>query len=258
MKFSRLIVIVSSFCLLYSICSGVVFGLSSNEANVNITFSDETPSQGNTVVVTVTLTNLASDELEIYYFGLNFDWMDSDQFAGHDLSENPVIVSAGASTTFSPVTIQIPTDASIGAHNYFVGMDGFEGGEVFSWDSTLEVLVVQDSWQEIYADLVDQTASNLTIAENANYKSSIAQSFLEQAQSAYSSALTYASEQNWEAAISSLQSATIYLDQAEIDEENYVEPELEQDLTLIILVISAAATVIIVVLFVIIRRKPKN
>lgn len=259
MKSSRLLVIVSCLCLLGYIYNGVVFGLSSDDASVTVNFSDETPSQGSAVIVTVTLTNLGSNKLEVYYFGLNFDWMEKDQFAGHDLSDNPAIVSAGGTYTFSPVTLQIPSNASVGAHSYFVGMDGYEGEtEIFSWDSPTKVIVIQDSWKKIYNDLVDQTANNITIAENTQYKSPVAQSYLEQAQKAYSTALDYASQESYENAISSLQSASIYLEQAETEEETYVEPEPQQDLSLIIIGLSVAAVLIIVVVLILLRRKPKT
>ena len=258
MKFSRLLVVISCLCLISCMYGGVVFGLDSNDASVTVNFSNETPTPGSVVIVTVTLTNLGSNQLEVYYFGIHFDWMQSDQFAGPDLSENPPIVPAGGTYSFSPVAIDIPSTVTVGNHSYFVGMDGYESNDVFSWDSPTEVIVIQDSWKGIYDDLVDEIAANITMAENANYKSPTAQSFVQQAQNAYSTALDYAEDQNYESAISSLQSAEIYLEQAQAEEEAYVPAETEQDSTLIIVGVAVAAVVIIAVLLVLLRRKPKN
>ncbi len=259
MKFSRLIVILVCFCFFCTLCSGVVFGFDTNDGAVTVTFSDETPAQGDVVLITVLFTNLGTGDLEVHYFGLNFDWMESTQFVGPDLSSNPVTVSAGGTYTFSPVTMQVPSNVSVGSHSYFVGIDGYEGQtDVFSWDSIPEVIVIQDFWQETYTELLDGTAQNLTMAENATYKSPDSQSFLEQAQNSYSTALDHASQQNWEEAISALRSVTLYLEQAETEEENYIEPEPEQDLTLIILGASVVAVVIILISVVLLRRKPKS
>lgn len=258
MKFSRLMMFVASFCLFWSLCSGIVFGFDTNDGAVTVTFSDETPAQGTVILINVLFTNLGTEDLEVQYFGINFDWMESTRFAGLDLSENPIIISAGETHTFSPVTVEIPSDVSVGSHSYFVGLNGFEGQTEVEWDSIPEVIVIQDLWQDTYADLLDEVAQNMTIAENLTYNSPQAQSFLEQAQNSYSAASDYATQQNWEEAISALQSASVYLGQAETEEENYIEPEPEMDLTLIILGISAVAVVVILVAVVMLRRKPKT
>ncbi|MFZ7138670.1 MAG: hypothetical protein ACOWW1_09680 [archaeon] len=260
MKFSRLMMFVTCFCLFWSLCSGVVFGFDTNDGAVTVTFSDETPAQGSNIVINVLFTNLCSKQIEVYYFGLHFDWMESARFVGPDLSEDPVTIPAGGSYTFSTIVVEIPSDVSVGSHSYFVGMDAFEEGqsESFSWDSPSEVIVIQDLWQDTYNDLLDEVAHNILVAENVTYKSPEAQSYLEQAQNSYSAALDHATQQNWEDAISALQSASMYLEQAQTEEQNYIEPEPEQDLTLMIVGVSVAAVAIIVILLVLLRRKPKK
>jgi hypothetical protein len=260
MKFSRLMMFVTCFCLFCSLCSGVVFGFDTNDGAVTVTFSDETPAQGSTVVINVLFTNLGSKQIEVLRFGLHFDWMESTQFVGSDLSSNPLTIPAGGSYTFPTIVLEIPSDVSVGTHSYFVGMDAFEEGqsESFSWDSTPDEIVVQSFWQDTYNDLLEQTSSNVSTAENKTYNSPDAQSYLQQAQNSYSAALEHAAQQNWEDAISALQSASMYLEQAETEEENYIEPEPGQDLTLIIVGASIAAVAIIVILLVLLRRKPKE
>jgi len=257
MKFSRLMMFVACFYLFWSLSNGIVFGFDANDATVTVTFSNETPAQGSVIVINVLFTNLGTEDLEVNYFGINFDWMESTRFAGLNLSENPEIISTGETHTFSPISVEIPSDVSIGSHSYFVGLNGFEGQTEVVWDSTPEVIVIQDFWQDTYADLLDETTQNISMAENLTYNSPQAQSFLEQAQNSYSTALDYAAQQNWEDAISALQSASIYLGQAGTEEENYIEPEPEQDLTLIIVGASVAAIIIILVAVILLRRKPK-
>ena len=237
MKICRLLLIVACLSLVCSLVSCVCFGLDQNDARVTVVWSDETPSPGNLVTVSVMFINDGPEDLSILYFGLNFDWMESTQFVGHDLSDETVTVEANGGTHyFAPVTVQIPEDATIGAHSYFVGMELFEGDSMSSssWDSLTKVVSVVDSWQEIYTELVDEIATNVSDAEAIDYKNPESQLLLTQAQTAYSQALTHANQQNWENAISSLQSAQLYLDQATTEEANYVEPnakkEPEQDL----------------------------
>jgi len=258
MKCFRLVLIVT--CLSIIICalfSGVVFALDPNEARVSVAWSSETPYRGSSPTVTVLVISDSSEELTIYYFGLHFDWMDSDRFVGYDLSADPVIVPAYGSQNFSPVTLQIPENVSIGSHSYFVGIDGVQGESTsFSWDSLTLTLVVQNSGQDVYSGLVTQVASNITEAVDAEYHSSEAQSLLAQAENVYSQALSYANEENWTEAISALQTASIYLEQANTQEQNYVEPTSEQDPLLII--VGVTVVVVVAVLIVILLMKKRR
>ena len=255
MNLSRLGVTVACLSIVCCLFSGAVFGL--DNVNLTILWSDDTLAPGDYAIVTVIFANADSEDLTVHYFGLHFDWMETDRFIGADLSEDPVTILAGESYTFSGVTVQIPSNVTEGTHNYFVGMDGYEDNEVFTWDSETKEIVIQSSWQEMYNELIDQTATNMSIAENVTYKSPDAQSLLTLAQDAYSLAQTYATEENWEQAIAALKTVSNYLEQAETEEANYVEPESEQDSTLIIIIAIAAAAIVIVIVAMLLRRKPK-
>ena len=98
MKFSRLMIIVACFCLFCCMSSGTVFGF--GPFDVTVTISDETPTQGSVVVITVEFTNQGVEALEVSRFGLNFDWMEPTRFAGSEFSGNPVTIQAGAIHTF--------------------------------------------------------------------------------------------------------------------------------------------------------------
>ena len=257
MKRFRLVLTVT--CLSIIICaifSGAVFALDQDKARVSVAWSSETPYRGSSQNVTVLFINDNSEELTIYYFCLHFDWMDSDRFVGYDLSTDPVIVPAYGSHNFSPLTLQIPENASIGPHSYFVGIDGAQGESTnFSWDSLTLTVVVQNSVQDVYSGLVTQVVSDIAEAVDAEYQSSEAQSLLEQAENAYSQALSYANQENWDQAISALQTTSVYLDQADAEEQNYDESKSDQYLLLIVVVV---VVILVVAVLIVIRVMKKR
>ena len=248
---------LSIICALFSGVSSVVFALNQDEARVSVAWSTKTPYQGSNPIVTVFFINDSPETLTIDYFGLNFDWMDSNSFVGLVLSDDPVFIPAYGNQYFPPVTVQIPEDASLGPHSYFVGINGVQNESTdFSWNSSTITLVVELSGQDVYSGLVTQVASDIAEAVDAEYQSSEAQSFLDQAEIEYSQALSYANEENWVEAFSTLQTASSYLEQADTEEQNYVEPKSEEDPLLII--VGAAVVVLVAVLTVILVMKKRR
>jgi hypothetical protein len=123
-----------------------------------------------------------ADVLTVYKVGLHFDWMESNAFAGPDLSDNPEIISGYGSHSFGPIAIHIPEDATVGTHNYFIGIDGLEGDSAgFSWDSPTQTLQIQNYETLVYNTLLTQVVDNITAADSSTYQSPEAQSVLEQA-----------------------------------------------------------------------------
>jgi hypothetical protein len=59
--------------------------------------------------------------------GIHFDWMASDGFYGNDLSSSPVTIPSQGTHLFDAFSIQVPSNASVGAHSYYVGVDGVQG-----------------------------------------------------------------------------------------------------------------------------------
>ena len=253
MRCFRLVLIVTSLsiiCALFSGVSSVVFALNQDAARVSVAWSTKTPYQGSNPIVTVFFINDSPETLTIDYFGLNFDWMDSKSFVGFDLSDDPVFIPAYGNQYFPPVTVQIPEDASLGPHSYFVGIDGVQNESTdFSWSSPIITLVVQSSGQDVYNGLVNQVAINIAEAVEAEYQSSDAQLFLEQAENSYSQALSYANQENWDNAISALQTASNYLEQADTEEQNYVDLKSEEDS--LIIIVGVAIIIVVAVLIVI-------
>ena len=119
--------------------------LSSGLAAANVTQGDLTTHttwsknelpQGNSVIVTITVQSQSDQQLQIYYFGVHFDWMAEDTFAGQNLQSNPVTIPSGGSYQFTPSIINIPAGTSLGSHSYFIGIDGEDSsGQPFSWNS---------------------------------------------------------------------------------------------------------------------------
>ena len=144
MKLIRLSIIVALLTITF-LCVGFAAALDQDEASTHVFFVPETGQPGQTVSVTIFFTSTSTDELTINYLGLHFDWMASDQFYGFNLSSTPVTIPVGGDPhMFDPINIQIPADASIGAHTYTIGIDGTQGSSAtpFSWSSTAAVLTV--------------------------------------------------------------------------------------------------------------------
>ena len=259
MKCFRLVIIVtylSIICALFSGVSSVVFALNQDEARVSVAWSTKTPYQGSNPIVTVFFINDSPETLTIDYFGLNFDWMGSNSFVGLVLSDDPVFIPAYGNQYFPPVTVQIPEDASLGPHSYFVGINGEQNESTdFSWNSSTITLVVELSGQDVYSGLVTQVASDIAEAVDAEYQSPEAQSLLEQAENTYSQALSYANQENWDQAISALQTTSVYLDQADAEEQNYDESKSAQYLLLIVVVV---VVILVVAVLIVIRVMKKR
>lgn len=256
-KILRYLVVAVCLCVLLCMMScGAVLALEQDEARVSVAWSTQTPYLGSAPTVTVLFINDGSELLTISYFGLHFDWMAEDRFLGYDLSADPVIVPANDAEFFSEVTITIPENVSVGMHTYYVGVDGIESASTeFSWDSSTLSIMVQNSAQQLYSELETQVSNGITEAKDANYQSPEAQSFLAQAETQYSLAMSNADEQNWDDAISQLQAASLYLDQAASNEETYVPPGNDLLDLLVILVGVVLVAVVAVFVIVVLTRK---
>ena len=142
-----LTVIVAAF-----LCMGFAAALNQDEASVHTFFSPTTLQHGPTVTANIVFTSNSSDALQITRVGLNFDWMASDSFVGFDLSSAPVTVGAGGTYAFPQMIINVPSNVTVGVHNYFVGIDGTQGASstAFSWSSPkLSVAVTGSSGQTV-------------------------------------------------------------------------------------------------------------
>jgi hypothetical protein len=254
MKPLHMLLIVACFCVVFAQFSGVVSALDENDAAVTVSLSSQTTYRGGMLGARMLFESRCPEQILIGYIGLNFGWMDLDDFVGQDLSEDPEVLSGYGSFLSDVVYISVPENASIGKHNYFVGVEGIQGESAgFSWDSELFTVMVYGSAEEAYTALSADVSGNITAA--SGYRSSEARSLLAQAQSAYDEAVTLADEENFAEAISRLETASDYLEDADAEEQNYDPSEEIQNLLLVIVAVAVVAVVVAVLL---VRRKRKK
>jgi hypothetical protein len=150
------ILIVLSLSIICILNIGLVSAVEQSEISVGPSWSDSTPYQGDTVTVTLRLTSTSSEQHIIYRVGLHFDWMPEGSFFTLDLFDEPVVVPSMGTHIFDLMVIQIPADASAGAHSYFIGIDGAETPyyDSFSWDSSSLTLQILDSGSKVYDTLL--------------------------------------------------------------------------------------------------------
>jgi hypothetical protein len=153
MKSSRLLLIIACFGIICVLFSSVVSTFAQDETGVTARviphWSNETPAPGSTVRVDIFLINDYSEPLTIDHIGLHVDWMEEDSFYGYDLSDDPVTVQSNAGDYFPPIDVEIPQDASIGSHQYFVGVEGIlANSTAFTWDSEPRILQIQSSGED--------------------------------------------------------------------------------------------------------------
>lgn len=253
MKIIRLFFVIICFSIISALFIGSTNALEENDATVTALWLSLPINQGNIETVSIFLVNNSPEELQIYFVGLHFDWMESEQFLGNNLSNDPVIIPSLETYTFSPMTVDIPEDAILGSHSYYVGIDGLEGGSTFEWDSQMFTLVVQSSLEVEYNNLAATISNKIDVAIDKNYQSSDAKSLLEQAQDSYSQAVSLATNNNWDDAISLLQSTSNYLAQAEANEQEYIEKSGTFDP--LVIIIGIGVIIIVILLVIILRQK---
>ena len=239
----------------FSLLCGVGNALEENEIIVSVVLTSQTGFPGSGAVASIFLVNNSTEILTIQYVGINFDWMPSDQFLGHNLSEDPVFISSSTNHIFQAINIIVPPDTTLGEHNYSVGIDGLKGTEIFSWNSQNYIFVVKDSKKQTYDDLLSQVSSKITESKSVNYESSTAQSLVEQAEVEYVQALVYGNQNSWDEAVSRLNSASSYLEQADVEEQKYLEEKSSQENLLIIIGLVVVIIIAILVVFYLVRRK---
>lgn len=148
MKLVRALCAITLIVMVLSV--GLVSALEQNEASVNVGILDQ-QARGEHSSVHIQFVSNTEKTLAVYYVGIHFDWMDKDQLYGIDLSSSPKTVAALKSTVFDIINYTVPTDASFGAHSYYIGVDGYDGdGNAFSWTSderTISVVTPQSSSQ---------------------------------------------------------------------------------------------------------------
>ena len=138
------IMFIVVFVLALFVFSGLVYAFDETSLTAYPIFSSQTLNVGSTVTVRITVQSNVDEELQISHIGVNFDWMDPSGFYGPDLSSNPAVVPNNGTYTTPPFIVQIPTNVTVGAHTYYVGVDGIESSNQneFYWNSTVATIQV--------------------------------------------------------------------------------------------------------------------
>ena len=244
--------------------SSLVLAITSNEASVNVFWEGEPYYQGDIVPARITFISNFSEPLEVYYVGINFDWMENDNFQGMDLSANPVTVPSFGTHSFELMVFQIPTTINIGLHDYFVGIDGSYGGSEgslpigFSWDSPIFTLQISDSLEKTYLALNAQVDDKINQANALVYDSPVANDLLSQALQAKNASNIYALNNQFGDAITSLNRASGYVELIDDEEELFDQQQASQNQVILIVLIGAIATILIVIIFILLNKRKKN
>jgi hypothetical protein len=256
LKRFKVLYVLASVSLVFVLFCGVVNALEQNEVIASVVLTNQNAYPGGALIVSIYLKSNSGDILTIQYVGIQFDWMSSDQFLGYDLSDQPVVISPYTDQFVDSITMFLPEDVTLGEHTYFVGIDGLEGTDQFTWDSQTFTLLVQDPKEQEYNTLLTQVSDNITASENKNYQSSTAKSLLTQAKTARDQALAYEDQNSWDDAITALNNAQTYLQQANAEEQNYLLEKTSQETMLITLgVIAVVIVVILAMIYIIIKNK---
>jgi len=247
-----------SFSLVLSLFCGVGNALEQTDLTSYVVLTSQNAYPGHSMIASIYIKNSNSDILTIQYVGVQFDWMASDQFFGFDLSSDPIVLAPSVEQFLDQISIFVPEDTPLGEHNYFVGIDGLEGEEAFSWDSQTFTLIVQDPKKEEYNGLLTQMSTNITAYENKNYQSLTAQSLLDKAKSAYEQAIVYGDQSSWDEAVSMLNNALSYFEQADVAEQQYLTEQSSQETLLITVGVAAVALVVILAIIYLMKRTKES
>lgn len=256
MKRFRVLYVCVSLSLVFSLLCGVCNALEQDELVVSPVLASQDAYPGGSMLASVILKNNSTEILTIQFVGFQFDWMSSEEFLGFDLTDKPIVISPNADQYADPVIVVLPEDVAVGEHSYFVGIDGLEGTDLFTWDSQTFTVIVQDPKIENYNVLLPQVSGNISASDEKTYQSSKAQSLLGQAKDAYEEALDYGAQKSWDEAVSKLNSALTFIQQANAEEQNYVaEINSTETLLITIGIVIVTVVVILVVLYLMKKRK---
>jgi hypothetical protein len=230
---------------------GVVSALDQDEAAVEAVWENQY-YQGENATVKIIFQNKIADELVIYRISLHFDWMPQDDFYSYDLSANPRHVQGDGSQLFELTGIPFLVGASAGEHSYYVSFDLTQNGVNFIWDSPSLTVQIKDGNEKNYNELAPQVNNRIN---NASFTNPEAQSLLQQAKNEYDNASSLANEGEWQEAVSSLQAASDYLDQAEVAEQS---GPLVGNLLLYFIVVVVAVVIVVLLVAVFVRKSRKE
>ena len=262
MKARALALLAISIALICIIRMYPVSALDQTDLSLSPAWSTVMFYQGDVATVKIILSNNSSELLTVYSVGIHFDWMDEDAFAGRDLSDDPTVVASHSVYVFDPMTINIPSDVSVDEHNYTIGIEVSEGASstVVPWDSAVYNIYVQAAGAKSFRELALNVSTKISEGINATYQSPEAKSLLDQANAEYEQAFLLSVKDQWDEALTHLNTAYSYAEQAAEAEQQYIQQAA--NLQQLLLIIAPIVTVVIVAVIIILvwrrRRKPNT
>jgi hypothetical protein len=141
LKFIKPIFAVSLLVLVLSV--GLVSALEQHEASVTKFMAGDTKERGEETSIRILFTSNADINLSVYYVGVHFDWLETDELIGINYANNPKIVQPNKDLVVDIINYTVPTSANLGTHSYYVGVDGYDqNGDPFSWTSEEAAITV--------------------------------------------------------------------------------------------------------------------
>ena len=125
---------VLSFIVIILSSAGFVSALNTSDASATVYLSSETFRPNETIAFRITFTSNTDQQIIVQRIGIHFDWMGEDVFSGKDLSSSPQTIPGYGNYTSDPIISQIPFNASVGSHTYYVGVDGLDVSGNFTWN----------------------------------------------------------------------------------------------------------------------------
>jgi hypothetical protein len=223
MQTTRKIMCGLILAIFLSSCLLTVKALNADEWSSNIAWSDSTYYQGDNGNAVVTFKSDCPDQLKITYVGLHFDWMNTNEYYRIDLSSNPVYLASGERNTFSTISFNVPSGVSVGSHRVTLLIEGQQDG-LWWYDISVtgsEYISIHDAYEKVYNQLFYQVQDKLSSAQNSNFQSPDAQSLLQQANTEFNLATSLSQQGAWQDAVSHLNAASGYIDQAKAKEQTY-------------------------------------
>lgn len=250
-SFALTIVAISIICIL---SISAVSALAPDDASVIASWASQKYYQGDTAVVSITFQSNIDDTLTITRVSIQFDWMPQNDYYSSDLSTNPVSIPGHGSYSFELTNILL-VGASAGSHSYTITMDGLQNDVEFIWNSPSLNLQIFSGNENLYYQLEPQVKAKI---DNATYTNSEAQSLLQQAKAAYDDAVASAVSGEWQEAVTSLQAASDYVDQADVAEQSGGGGALGGNLLLYLAIIAIVVVIVLLIIIVAVRRKIKK
>jgi hypothetical protein len=248
-SFPLTLVAISLICIL---SVGAVSALTSDGVSVTPSWATPKYYQGDTATVSIFLQSNIDDTLTITRVSIQFDWMPPNDYYTHDFSDSPVSIPGHGSHTFALTNILL-VGASAGSHDYRITLDGLQDTVEFIWDSPSFTISIYSGNEKTYYSLEPEVKAKI---DNANFTNSEARSLLQKATDAYDDAVESAANGDWQEAVTSLQSASDYVDQAEVAEQG--GGGSTSNLVLYFAIAAIVVVIFLTVTAVAVRRKKKK